>query len=258
VEDRELRDLTAEVSAPDAPEPFGAYLFAPDEPGAQLGRHLEQRIFLESFGNTADLLAQEYGPYEASSFFIVIVDHLRRLTAGVMRVVQPSPAGLKSLKDLESVWGEPAEVLARRTGLELAYEKTWDVATLAVPVEYRAQATGGLVTMGLYQTLTLGALLSATEWFVAILDVPVFRLIRWKLRMIFSGYQGVEPRPYLGSAASIPAWCDVVASERYLARDHPDLHAILCKGTGLEPVMRRADLAFIAGASTLGRMAQAG
>ena len=161
-------------------------------------------VFLEAFGNTVDDLAREYGPYEASSLFIVVVDHLRQLPAGVIRVVQPSPVGLKSLNDLESVWGETAEVLMRRTGLDFGPEKIWDVATLAVPPEYRAKATGGLVTMGLYQTLTLAARASGIDLLVAILDMPVFRMLRWKLHMIFAGYRGVGPKPYLGSPASMP------------------------------------------------------
>ena len=76
-------------------------------------------MFLEAFGNTAELLADEYGPYEASSFFICVVDHLRMLPAGVMRVVLPSPRGFKSLNDIEPVWGEPAESAHRAHGLAL-------------------------------------------------------------------------------------------------------------------------------------------
>jgi len=258
VEDQQLRSLTAKVSSPGATEPFGAYLFGAGEPGADLGRHVERRVFLESFGNTVDLLQQEYGPYETSSWFIVVVDHLRQLPAGAMRVVRPSPAGLKSLHDLESVWGEAAEVVMRRTGLDVDQDRIWDIATLAVPPEYRHKATGGLVTMGLYQTLSLAALLSGTQLFVAILDMPVFRILRWKLHMIFAGYQGLGPKPYLGSPASIPAWCDVVESERRLATVDPDLHAILCKGIGLEPALRRADLSLVLGAAALRNTAAAG
>ena len=253
-----LSKLTAEVTATGAAEAFGAYLFDADEPGAELGRHLERRVFLESFGNTVDLLARQYGPYEASSWFIVVVDHLLRLPAGVMRIVRPSPVGLKSLNDLQSVWGEPVEVVMRRTGLDFEQERSWDIATLAVPPEYRATATGGVVTMGLYQTLTLAAQLAGIGLFVAILDMPVFRMLRWKLHMIFAGYEGVGPRPYLGSPASVPAWCDVAASERRLAVADAELCAILCKGTGLEPVLRRADLTLVEGGSAAGSMAAAG
>jgi len=70
----------------------------------------------------------------------------------------------------------------------------------------------------------------------------VFRMIRWRLRMIFAGYEGIAPLPYLGSAASIPAWCDVVAAERHLAATDQDLHAVLVNGVGLEPALRPVDL----------------
>ena len=74
--DAELRYLTELVMPADAVEPFGAYLFRGDEPGAELGRHVERAVFLEAFGNTPELLAEEYGPYEASSVFICVVDQL--------------------------------------------------------------------------------------------------------------------------------------------------------------------------------------
>jgi hypothetical protein len=242
LQDADLRRLTRQVSAPGASEPFGAYLFRFDEPGAELGRHLERDVFLEAFGNTADLLAGEYAPYERTSAFICVIDHLRARPAGVMRLLLPSPAGFKSLNDVEPVWGEPADTLAERTGLEIDPRTTWDIATFAVAPEYRGKAARGLVTMGLYQTLTLAALATGTEWFVAILDMPVFRLLRWKLRMIFASYKGVAPLPYLGSPASIPAWCNVADAERHLAAVDPDLHAIVCRGEGLEAAVRRVDL----------------
>ena len=242
LQDAELRRLTQEVALPGAGEPFGAYLFRGDEPGVLLGRYVERAVFLEAFGNTAGLLAEEYGPYEPSSLFICVVDHLRMLPAGVMRILQPSPVGFKSLNDIGPVWGEPVGTIIERTGLELDPDKTWDIATLAVAREYRAKATAGLVTMGLYQTLTLAARSCGIEWFVAILDMPVFRILRWKLHMIFAGYQGIGPREYLGSAASIPVWCDVVDAERRLAETDSELHAILVQGTGIEAALRPVTL----------------
>ncbi len=239
--DAELRRLTEHVIPHGAVEPFGAYLFRVDEPGAELGRYLERTVFMEAFGNSPQLLADEYDRYEASSVFICVVDQMRRLPAGVMRVLLPSPAGFKSFDDIEAVWGEPASEVIERTGLALDPDRTWDIATLAVGGDYRGKATTGLVTMGLYQTLTLAARNCGIEWFVAILDMPVFRMIRWKLHMAFAGYKGVAAMPYLGSPASMPAWCDVNESERRLKAKDPDLHAILVEGTGLEPALRSVD-----------------
>jgi hypothetical protein len=240
--DAELRSLTQEVIVREATAPFGAYIFRGEERGAELGRHVEQAVFLEAFGNTPDVFAAQYGRYEPSSIFICVVDHLRRIPAGVMRILLPSPHGFKSLNDIEPLWGVSAASLAERNGLALDLEKTWDIATLAILADYRGKATGGIVSMGLYQSLTLAARRCGIEWFVAILDMPVFRMIRWRLRMIFAGYDGIAPLPYLGSAASIPAWCDVVAAERHLAATDQDLHAVLVHGVGLEPALRPVDL----------------
>jgi len=240
--DAEVRRLTRDILVPDAREPFGAYLFRRDDPGAELGRHVERSVFLEAFGNTADMLEREYGPYDGASVFICVVDQMRRLPAGMMRILVPTPAGFKSLDDIEPIWGVPVETLMEKTGLSMDLHRTWDIATLAVASDYRGKAARGLVSMGLYQTLTLAARRCGVEWFVAILDMPVFRLIRWKLCLIFAGYKGIAPLPYLGSSASMPAWCDVVAAEKRLAATDRDLHAVLVEGVGLERALRPVDV----------------
>ncbi len=160
----------------------------------------------------------------------------------MMRVLTPSAAGFKSLDDIEPVWGLHPDLLIERSGLALDRSCTWDIATLAVDEGYRRGATAGLVTMGLYQTLTLAAFHCGIEWFIAILDMPVFRVLRWRLRLIFAGYEGLSPLPYLGSTVSLPAWCSVFDAERRLAEEDEDLHAVLVRGTGLEHAIHRADL----------------
>jgi hypothetical protein len=244
-EDQRIRRLASEVADPGAAEPFGAYLVGANEPGAELGRLLERDVFLEAFGNSVDDLKEEYRIYEESSLFILVLDHLRHLPAGVIRVVRPSPVGFKSLNDLEPTWGESAAVLMERTGLNFPPERIWDVATLAIPPEYRAKAIGGLVTMGLYQTLTMAARASGIELLVTILDMPVFRMLRWKMRMIFAGYRGIGPKSYLGSVASMPSWCDLLHADKHLSSVDSDLHGILFKGVGLEHAMRLADLTWV-------------
>lgn len=239
--DEEVRQLTREVTAPGAPEPFGAYMFHYDEPGADLCRYLEQKVFFEACGDLPEVMAKAYSPYDSSSLFLCVVDHLRMVPAGMMRVGLPSPLGFKSLNDIEPVWGESAETLMKRTGVTINADKTWDIATFAVDARYRGRAARGLVSMGLYQTLALSARKSGTEWFVTIIDMPVFRLVRWQLCLIFAGYEGVGPKPYMESPTSIPAWCDVIAAEKRLASANRDLHEILIQGIGLEPALRRVD-----------------
>ena len=240
--DDSLRQVARDVEAPGTSVPFGVYMWRSSDPGAQLARHVEQLVFLETFGNTAELLAKEYGPYDDASIFLCVVDHLRALPAGVMRIIRPSTAGFKTMHDVEPVWGEPMATMAARTGLCIDPSRTWDIATLAVAPEYRGKATMGLVSMGLYQGLALAAPRCGIEWLVAVLDMPVLRMIRWKLRMPMAGFSGVAPRPYLGSAASLPVWCNVADTERRIATTDPDVHALYFQGAGMEMAVRPLDV----------------
>lgn len=242
LQDAELRRLTRDVTVSGAPEPFGAYLFRHDEPGADLCRYLEQRVFFEACGDLPEVMAAGYEPYDESSMFFCVVDQLRMVPAGMMRVGLPGPLGFKSLNDVEPVWGEPVTAMMERTGVTIDPEKTWDIATYAIDAGYRGRAARGLVGMGLYQSLSLAALQSGVEWFVTIIDMPVFRLVRWQLCLIFAGYKGVGPKPYYESPTSIPAWCDVIAAEKRLAATNRDLHEILIRGIGLERALRPVDL----------------
>ena len=225
-----------------ATAPFGVYALGPADPGAELVRDLERAVLLETFGNTPDLVAKEYGAYEDASLFLCVMDHRRGVAAGAMRVIRPSPVGLKSVHDIEAAWGETAEHMAARTGITLDLERTWDIATLVVAEEYRGKATMGLVAIGLYQALALATPRCGVAWLLAVLDVPVFRMIRWRLRMPLAGFAGVAPRPYLGSAASLPVWCDVAATERRLARSDPGMHDLYFRGVGLEPAVQPLDV----------------
>jgi hypothetical protein len=237
-----LRRLAADVVPDGAAQPFGVYAFGPDDPASELARSVERDVFLEAFGNTEELLAKEYGPYEAASLFLCVLDHRRRVPAGMMRVLRPSPAGFKSLVDVEPTWGVGVDDLFARAGLVHEPERTWDVATLAVGPEYRGKAATGLVSLALYQSLTLAARRRDIDWFVAIFDVAVLRMIRWKLHMTFAGFRGVAAASYLGSVASMPAWCRLTEAEARLGTRAPELRALLFDGTGIEAAVRAVDL----------------
>ncbi len=237
----DLRQLAGDLVPSGCPQPLGVYVLRPDQPEAALPLHLERTVFEEAFGNSPELLAAEYGPYDFSSVLICVVDHRRRLPAGMMRIIVPSAAGLKSLRDMTEVWGIPYLELYRRTSIDYLPEVTWDIATLAVAPDYRGVAASGLVSIALYEALSMVTQRCGVAHLVAILHQPVLRMMQWKFHKPFTLFEGVEPKRYLDSPASLPVLCERLAWYDRLAASDPVLHEIMCDGVGLEPVVRQPD-----------------
>ncbi len=221
--------------------PFGLYVLTADDPAADLARLVEQEVFGEFFGNTPDMLAEEYGPYDGASLYFCVLDHLRRRPAGMIRMILPSPAGFKSLDDLERAWDQPAGEVLARTGLTIDESSLWDIATLAVDAEYRGAATAGLVSLALYQGVNvLGAKVDLGHA-VAIFDLVVLDLVQKNFHRPFSTFAGIEPRRYLDSPSSLPVWCDVREYGARLAMLDADMYELLIAGVGMEAVISAPD-----------------
>jgi hypothetical protein len=243
----ELRDIAADIvdrrtADTNTKAGFGVYAIPGTDPAAELGRHIEREVFSEFFGNSPQLLAEEYSAYEENSVFITVLDHRRRLPAGVMRVIMPSAtASQKSLDDIERVWKkDPTETL-QTAGVDSRSPHVWDVATLAVTGDYRGGATQGLVSLALYQGLAGASLRHEVQWWVAVLDVVVLDLIQKQTTRPFRYFRGVEPLRYLDSPSSVPVWADVPDWERRIAAADPAMHELLCLGSGLEEAVSLPD-----------------
>jgi hypothetical protein len=239
--DDPIRALTEQTVAVGTKEPMGVYAFRVDDPGAALALSVERRVFLEAFGNTPEMLASEYEAYDASSVFLCVLDHRRNVPAGMMRILVPSLAGLKSLNDIKPIWGlDHTEVFAR-AGLVYDEPGTWDIATLAVAPDYRGVAQAGLVSIALYQTLSMAAQRCGIRQMVAILHEPVLKLLQRKFRGPFVVLGDLPAREYLGSPASLAVIGDMDEWLHHLAEADPILYEIMHDGEGMEPAIRPPD-----------------
>jgi len=214
--------------------PFGLYVIPSADPAAELARSVERNVFYEYFGNTPEMLATEYDPYEAASVYLCVIDHRRRRAAGAMRLILPSPAGLKTTVDLEQAWAQPIAEVLSRTGLELPAPRVWDIATIAVTPDYRGASTNGLISLAMYQGVIQLARHRDVRWVLAILDLVVLDLIQQGTGRPFSLFDGVEPMSYLDSPSSLPVWCDLSDYDQRLAITDPGMHEILFHSRGLE------------------------
>lgn len=235
----DLRDLVEATMAESdgCTQPFGLYVVHPGDPAVALAHAVERSVFLEFFGNSSELMAEEYGPYEDSSLFLCVLDHRRRVPAGVMRCILPSEAGLKSLRDIEGVWNAPLPEVMARTGCVIPESRTWDVATIAVTPDYRGDSTNGLISLSLYSALTIMCLGSGGDTLVTVIDLIVLDLIQSRITSPFQRFKGLEPKTYLDSPASLPVFLDYVEYEPRVRADDPTMHEILFTGRGLEPAV---------------------
>ncbi|MGH9047207.1 MAG: hypothetical protein ACRDVW_07825 [Acidimicrobiales bacterium] len=237
----DLRSLCAQIVG-DATEPMGVYAFRPEEPGAALALHVEERVFEEAIGDTAAaVVADEFAPYDHATLLFCVVDQHRKLPAAMLRLILPSKTGLKSMHDIEPIWGISAQDLFAGSDLDYDPDHTWDLATLAIGPEYRAAAFQGMVTMSLCQSVSMLGARLGFPWSIALLHVPVLRMLQWKLQRPFNEFNDMEPRPYLDSPASLPAWMHLPEWHRRLADRDRVLYTMMTEGNGLEPAVRPPD-----------------
>jgi hypothetical protein len=237
---RELVDeLVTRAGNPD--QPFGLYLIAGDDPASELGRDVEREVFLEFFGNSRELLADEYGAYDPSSIFLVVVDHTRLVSAGVLRLIMPSTVGLKTVHDLEEVWGVPFAEACERAGITTDPARLWDVSTIAVRPEYRGSATDGLISAACLQGVIQVGRACGVEYYVTTLDMIVLKLVQELCSRPLSPFPGVEPMRYLDSPASVPLYLDMDSYCSRLRSEEPAAAATWVDGRGFEAAMSTPD-----------------
>lgn len=149
------------------------------DPHADIARQLEREVFQDSWGNDAATMKQEYGPYDESSVFFLAIDRQAQQPAGVLRMIRNSPAGLKTIVDLDCTVKSPIAPVAipasdvmRHHGID-DLDRCWDGATAAVPRRYRRKLSA--IHLQIMGVVVAAAIRENIQHFVAVLDAPVFR-----------------------------------------------------------------------------------
>ena len=205
-----------------------------DVSGALLesARECEAEVFLRWFGNTREQLADEYGPYEDSSVFLVLADERDEVLGAVRLLVPGGRAGLKTLADVgREPWGVDGGRVTAAAGIDL--RSTWEVATLGV----RGGRTGNRVqlSLALYHGLMTVAQVNRMSSFVAVLDERVRRLLG-SVGILTRPLPGTATAPYLGSTASTPVYAHFTPMLDNQRREFPDAHRLVTLGTGLDGI----------------------
>jgi hypothetical protein len=204
-------------------------------------RAVEARVFLQAFGNTPEVMAQEYGPYDGRSRFVAVVDDVDGAALGAVRLILPDDAGpVKTLVDVAGEpWRLPVAGTLRAAGF--AGRPVWDVASLAVDRRYRSGAAGAEVTLALCHGLYRYSRACGVEGWVTVLDDRVLRLLR-AMAIPWTAMDGAGSRSYLGSPASTPCVCDIGAIAGSIRARRPELAPALLDGVFRSITVDPADL----------------
>lgn len=217
---------------------FSVHVAGPDDAAALLSLQVAGDVFLEAFGNTADLLREEYAALLPAMTHVIVLDRVTRTAVGSL-ILQAAPA--EELKTVVDLAGEPWSITTddalAALGLSRGDRTAVDQLLVAVRPEYRKV---GMAQLLLYAGWVLSVERGIHLW-TAILDEPLRRGMNELTQGALIPIGGAATQPYLGSAASTPISVRMdpaadVALMRRIARaggaaaEHADFCAALASG----------------------------
>lgn len=194
-------------------------------------RSCEIDVFEEAFGNTLEDFAVEYGPYEAQSLYLSVLDE-SDTAVGFCRMIAPGPSGLKTLNDIaHDPWNTDGQRALKAVGCDLA--STWDMATLGVRKDRRGDALQ--VSLALYHGIVNLSSINDFDSVVAILDSHIWRLLT-SVSFHFQAIPTTFAAPYLGSASSAPVYGRPAAIKARQRKENPDAYRLMTLGIGIDGI----------------------
>jgi hypothetical protein len=214
-------------------------VFQPSEDVRAAAFACEAEIFRATYGVDYDHHVAEFAPYESASAFLVVLDR-DDAVAGVMRLITPGPAGLKTLNEAGGdPWCIDGVRAAAAVGVDPA--RTWDVATLGVPKGVGRHRFA--VTAAMYHGLAIAARRNRVQSLLMTVDERV-RSILEVGGLFTSALPGTAPAPFCGSPASTPVYGHCAQMLGHQRRVNPDAYHLITQGVGLEEVAIPPSTAF--------------
>jgi hypothetical protein len=195
---------------------------------ANIGRQIEREVFEETFGNDPVCMTNEYSPYEESSLFFLVVDAQECAPAGVTRMIRNSPAGLKTLVDMQDGSKTPTPVRIEDVMLQHGIDdldSCWDGATSAVRRRYRWRLAA--IHVKLLRAWFTAAHRENVKHLVSILDAPIYRAVREIYRVPVVPLAGTPPFTYMDAPNSQAIYGHIETSVARAVHGHRKLGAKL-------------------------------
>lgn len=227
---------------------FGVHVLDGNDPHSDIGRYVESQVFDEVFQNDLAVMKEQYSPYDGASTFLAVLDYEQQKPVGVVRIIRPSEAGLKSLNDLvaplaDNPWFKEGDTLEKRfeeIGNDPAH--TADIGTMAVMPEYRSGHAEAGASASLYSSCVQWSLANDYNNWVTIVDKKIHDMMQaWGEP--FTRFEGTDWASYLDSKASLPVHTELHSGlERVKQFDDnnaqngqpTDIHGLYTRGANLD------------------------
>lgn len=211
------------------------FVFDPIGEELAAAKRCEAQVFLDTYGNTTEEFDLEYGPYEASTGFMTVLENDGEAVA-TLRFIAPGPRGLKTLNDVgRPPWQVDGLRSARAAGIDPA--RTWDIATIAVR---RGSGRGGLCASALYYGIIAAADANDIDFIVMIMDSHPRQLLN-DLGIQTQALPGTKTGEYLGSSSSTPLWTNLNRALDQQRQESPDAYRLIFQGIGLDGIALPSD-----------------
>jgi hypothetical protein len=221
---------------------MGVHIIDGNDPHADIGRFVEATVFDEFFNNNLQVMAAEYAPYDQSSTFLALVDYEAKQAVGAVRLIKPSAAGLKSLKDLVSPqlgneanpWYQEGDTeTSRLMEMGANYDSTVDIGTMGVMPEYRSRHTRDGASAVLYSTCVRWSHQTGHNYWISVVDENIYTMMQaWGEP--FKEFEHAPMAAYLDSLKSQPVHLEFYSAlERVRAFDQ-GVFDMYTKGAGLD------------------------
>lgn len=195
--------------------PYGVHVIEGSSRYADIARYIELTVFDKFFGNDIRVMREEYEPYDEHSTFLVVLDYEKQEPAGVIRLIEPSEVGLKSLEDLtdsEGPWASKEHsIQSRLTELgDPSGQNTVDIGTMGVMPKYRSAHARTGVSAALYSTCVRWSLNEGYNHWLTIVDRRIYRMMQaWGEPFVH--FEGCDWASYLDSKASLPVHTELTS-----------------------------------------------
>ena len=214
------------------------HVLEPGDANYGWGLQVEKDVFASEFGDSPELIEQEYYKYNPYSTLLVVRDEKANMPIGMWRVIHNNKdVGFKTYNDIQREdlgWKRRMDDVLLQTELELPPEKTVDLGSVAILKQYRENLEGAQAGIALYKGMIEYSKQHGIEYWVGIIDRKPFELVTQKrFGGIFHQFKSLGYEKYMGSEQSTPVYAEVARVPEIIKAHSEMFYKLIVEAEGL-------------------------